>query len=74
MVSSIIDATTLIYIVWEGGCGPMLPIISAPLEVGREECSALGDLISHLCINTGGIAIIKIFFFLILFLVHAFNR
>lgn len=52
----------------------MLPIISAPLEVGREECSALGDLISHLSINTGGIAIIKIFFFLILFLDYAVNR
>ena len=53
----------------------MLPLVSAPLEVGREECTALSHLIPHLCINTGRIAIIKILFFLIIvFLINGFNR
>lgn len=75
MVSSIIIANALTFIVWEGGRGPMLPLVGAPLEVGREESTALSHLIPHLCINTGRIAIIKILFFLIIvFLIHGFNR
>jgi hypothetical protein len=76
MVSSIIIAHTLPFIVWKGGCGPMLPLVLAPLEVGREESTSLSHLIPHLCINTGRIAIIKIFFFflIIVFLINGFNR
>jgi hypothetical protein len=77
MVSSIIIAHTLPFIVWKGGCGPMLPLVRAPLEVGREESTAaFSHLIPHLCINTGRIATIKIFFFLliIVFLINGFNR
>jgi hypothetical protein len=54
----------------------MLPLVLAPLEVGREESTSLSHLIPHLCINTGRIAIIKILFFflIIVSLINGFNR
>ena len=74
-ISFIIIAHTLPFIICEGSCCPVFPLVSVALEIDWKEITVLTHLIAHLCIYTGSMAIIKILFFqIILFLINGVNR